>query len=492
MSRDPEHIGRYDDAATLFGQLYHVRSERLGSYDPKTTEALLDFAMSADHAGRYGEAEKGYATLLEGLTPETSPAALETRNRMAAAILAQNHYTAAAKAFDDLMHLWIKVEGENGVDTLLARAARAAANGGGGHFAEAERECRLILAKLDLVNSEEAAAAKLEVTNNLAVVLEDEGRFAAAEASYQSVYAALAGAGLADSDDALSVLNNIAAVMADRGHFAEAERLFRTVWLQRQKHQGKDHPVTLIAANNVAAALGAQGQFGEALPLTEMVYEARRTALGSEDPDTLATLTNVAIIRTELGRHAEALEPARQSWKALEKVAGEHHPFTLNALDALATVLERLGRYDEARPYAERMVADATAALGADHPTTLLAQSNLADILGKSGQTERSEQIQATAVTGFARRYGPDQPQTVKTRATLGILRCRTLHHCALGLDDLRVATDAVWRRAKVDQYQTDQTALDLQSTLINRTLRDARWIFAAELDAAWLGAQQP
>jgi hypothetical protein len=62
-------------------------------------------------------------------------------------------------------------------------------------------------------------------------------------------------------------INNLASLLQDQGKLAEAEPLLRVCLAVRRRVLGEDHPSTLMSIDNLASLLQDQGKLAEAEPL---------------------------------------------------------------------------------------------------------------------------------------------------------------------------------------------------------------------------------
>ena len=88
-----------------------------------------------------------------------------------------------------------------------------------------------------------------------------------------------------DDLDVLAIRNNLAVVLQDQGKTAEAEAEYRAILAARGGLPGADRPeVQAAARNNLAAILHDQGRLTEAEAEYRAIVEARRQARGPSTP----------------------------------------------------------------------------------------------------------------------------------------------------------------------------------------------------------------
>src|SRR5208337_598128 len=95
--------------------------------------------------------------------------------------------------------------------------------------------------------------------------LQDQGKYAEAEAMHRHALAIVLKALGADHPDTATSYNNLAATLYEQGKHAEAEAMFRralAIWL---KALGEGHPYTAQSYTNLASSLDRQGKHDDAL-----------------------------------------------------------------------------------------------------------------------------------------------------------------------------------------------------------------------------------
>ena len=115
-------------------------------------------------------------------------------------------------------------------------------------------------------------------------------------------------------------MNNLAIVLQERGKWQKAEEMHTKVLEARRRVLGQDHQDTLSSMNNLANVLQKQGKWQKAEEMHTEVLEARRRVLGQDHQDTLSSTSNLATVLQEQGKwqkaeemHTEVLEGMRPS-----------------------------------------------------------------------------------------------------------------------------------------------------------------------------------
>ncbi len=258
--------------------------------------------------------------------------------------------------------------------------------------------------------------------NNFASLLQAHGTFAEAEPLLRE---ALAGrrAKLGDEHPStLTAINNLASLLYTQGNLAEAEPLLREALAGCRAKLGDEHPSTLTSINNLALLLQAQGKFAEAEPLLREALAGRRAKLGDEHPDTHTSIYNFASLLYTQGKLAEAEPLFREALAGRRATLGDEHPYTLTSIGHFAVLLQALGRLAEAEPRYREALAGYRAKLGDEHPDTLTSINNFAAILQAQGKFAEAEPLFHEALAGSRVTLGDEHPDTRTTVRNLDSL----------------------------------------------------------------------
>jgi hypothetical protein len=260
----------------------------------------------------------------------------------------------------------------------------------------------------------------LTAENNLATLLRDQGKLVEAEALFHHNLEARRRVLGPDHINTLNAENNLAGLLQDQGKLAEAEPLYRHNLEARRRVQGPDHPNTLSVENNLAGQLWEQGKLTEALPLFRHNLEARRQVQGPDHPLTLTTVNNLAMLLQAQGKLAEALPLFRQNLEARRCVLGPDHPDTLGAVNNLAVLLRDQGKLTEALPLFRHNLGAYRRVLGPDHPNTLNAVNKLAGLLQDQGGLAEAEALAREALTRARQTLPAGHPGRADSLRVLG------------------------------------------------------------------------
>jgi Tfp pilus assembly protein PilF len=80
-------------------------------------------------------------------------------------------------------------------------------------------------------------------------------------------------------------MNNLALVLDSQGKYEEAEAMHRQTLATSEKVLGHEHPSTLTSMNNLAGVLNSQGKYEEAEVMHRQTLATREKMLRHEHPD---------------------------------------------------------------------------------------------------------------------------------------------------------------------------------------------------------------
>jgi nephrocystin-3 len=279
----------------------------------------------------------------------------------------------------------------------------------------------------------------LRSVGNLARLLRSQGDYAAAGPLFRRVLEGYQKSLGPDHPDTLRSVGNLANLIRDQGDYAAAVPLFRRALDGREKSLGPDHPDTLRSVGNLARLLRDQGDYATAEPLCRRALEGFETSLGPDHPDTLASVHGFALLLSDQGDYATAELLYRRALDGREKLLGSDHPDTLASVHGFAGLLVDHGDYAAAEPLCRRALEGNEKSLGPDHPHTLASVSNLAHLLRTQGDYAAAEPLFRRALEGNEKSLGPDHPDTLAS-----------VNNVAIMLDDQGdyAAAEPLFRRA--------------------------------------------
>ena len=251
--------------------------------------------------------------------------------------------------------------------------------------------------------------------NNLAVLLNTQGRSEEAESLYRQSLAIKKKVLGEDHPSYLSSLNNMARVLEAQGKLSQAEAMLRQALKEKLRVLKEDHPATLIAMDNLASILAHEDKSDEAEALFRDVMARRQRVLGPDDRDTLQSMNNLAHLLALREKYDQAEPLYRQTIDLRQRVLGETNYYTVNSKGGLAQMYEMQRRWNDA----ELVLVDLC------KPQTLAAQTPViaANIIARYGvclaEEKKFAEAEPSLLDAKRRLRDAGQPGSARMRDVL-------------------------------------------------------------------------
>jgi eukaryotic-like serine/threonine-protein kinase len=288
-----------------------------------------------------------------------------------------------------------------------------------------------------------------DVSDNVAVVLETQGKHARAEQELRRALALREQVPNGDELDRAGTLGHLGGVLNAEGKHAEAEATHREVLALQEEILGPEHPRVATTRNNLAADLHAQGKLAEAEAEHRRVLALRERALGPHHVDVAQSHNNLAGALYYQRKFPEAEAEYRTALALRELALGDDHPLVAQSHFNLSGVLAEQGRLAEAETELWRAVTQQDAQLG-EHPNVALSHHNLGQILRTQGKYAEADVEYRKALALREKLLGPDHADTAEshhglanTLFSLGELEAaETEHRRALAIWEKTLGAD--------------------------------------------------
>jgi tetratricopeptide (TPR) repeat protein len=214
--------------------------------------------------------------------------------------------------------------------------------------------------------------------------------------------------------ETLTSIDGLAGLLRERGKLDEAEPLYRRALAARRKSLGKGHPTTLTSINKLAQVLREQGRLNEAEPLLGEALAARRETLGSRHPETVRSMYACATVLCYCGRSKEAEALFLEALPTSLDAKGAPPKDAIHALATLTVCMSAEGRAVDAEQLSRTALAACRAALGDLSLQTLSLTHSLAELLETSGtRLDEAEALHRVALEGRRATLGMRDPNTL-------------------------------------------------------------------------------
>jgi tetratricopeptide (TPR) repeat protein/CHAT domain-containing protein len=258
--------------------------------------------------------------------------------------------------------------------------------------------------------------------NNLALVHEHQGRFAAAEPLYQRairIYEKRLGS---DHPSLATTLTNLADLYAAQAKYVEAVSLYQRAVQIREKSLGPDHPDLAVSLNNLAHLYISQGKYAEVEPLLQRALKIWEKSFGPDYVEVATALSNLASFFQDHAKYAEAEPLLERSLRIREKALGPDHPEVAVCLNNLAELYRAQAEYDRAEPLFERSLKIIESRLGPHHIRMATGFNNLALLYDNQGKYAQAEPLYRRSLDITERAFGPEHPDVALRLSNLATL----------------------------------------------------------------------
>jgi tetratricopeptide (TPR) repeat protein/tRNA A-37 threonylcarbamoyl transferase component Bud32 len=265
-----------------------------------------------------------------------------------------------------------------------------------------------------------------------------------------------------DHPDISDSINNLALVLDNMGRYAEAEPLFRELVERDRRDFGEDHPYFATTLNNLGMLLNSMGKYEEAKAMVTRGLEIRREILGPDHPEVATSLNNLGLTAEARGDYAECARWVREAITVHQKRLAPGHPDLATSHSNLGWCLMRAGDLDgaeaalthavevfrggdgptpieitkplsflaeledlrgngDAAEAAYREVLElCRAELSADHPVTTAVLVKLGTLLTRRGLAAEAEPLLREAVAARRQHRDPEHPTVAIAESALG------------------------------------------------------------------------
>ncbi len=322
--------GRLEESESLQRKALEIKTRVLGPAHQETLVSLMQLSDLLQSQGKVDEAIKvarDSAAGCERALGPRHPTTLTARSILASALHDAGRFAEAAPMLKDVYDTRVAVLGADHPDTLTTLNTLALNEESLGHMDEAEAAYRLLLAGGRGTRGTVHPSA-LTYANNLANFLNrraqgdkpDDPRRASrldeAESLFRETMAQRERIDGPNSVDTLTLVNNLALLLENRGRFAEAEPMFRRVVEGVDIALPPDHWMRFAGRMNLANCLVELGKTGEAEPMLTDAYDNLKRVLGTDHQRTRSCAKSLALLYDKSGKKDDA-----DRWRVLSGAA---------------------------------------------------------------------------------------------------------------------------------------------------------------------------
>ena len=268
-----------------------------------------------------------------------------------------------------------------------------------------------------------------QTLNNLALVLDEAGKYAEAEAMHREALRIRRGLGPKDPGVSNS-LSNLGITLRHSGKYDEAATALREALALRREANGNDHPLVANTLNVLGLTLMEVGKFQEAEPLLRESLAVRRKVLPPTHPslaDAYSAVAGVLQDQLRLDQSEQFYLEALKIHAAIAAAPGAKLSADINLTvtqNNLAKLYEVRGDYARAEQWYQESLRRRRAIRGERHPSVASVLNNLAGMRLAQGQLAAAERFSREALSIRLDVLDSEHMHTALTRTMLG----RILH----------------------------------------------------------------
>lgn len=238
---------------------------------------------------------------------------------------------------------------------------------------------------LDKAKPQPSLVLKATLKQNLAGLLEAQGRFREAARLHDQALADLE-QGLGDSSPELAAgLESAARFQRNRRNHARAEALYRRVLEIQSQALGQDHLDVARTQGSLAEVASKQRKFKDAEELLRQALATRAARLGEKNLATAQIQHNLATVLGDQHKYAEAEQLFDKALETRTKQLGKENLRVAATQLSLANLQRNQKRYDKAEPLYQNALAIRQKALGPERPEVAEILESLALMNRKKG-----------------------------------------------------------------------------------------------------------
>jgi tetratricopeptide (TPR) repeat protein len=290
-----------------------------------------------------------------------------------------------------------------------------------------EAEQLLTRALRDAQNHDHESVQVAVISDNLASVYEDLGRYFEAEGLYAHSVSILENATAVDAEVSIIARSHLASIYLEMGQLSKAEGLVRRDLEIEERRLGPDHVSIADLRERLGTVYGLQRRYADAESIFRNALEIFQRQLASNDPRIAMALTNLACVIAPAGRHAEATSYAEQSWRILNARSDANPATVIKTLTTLGVLASITGCSPSAASYLERALQRAESSYGPNHPLVAYVLGNFAACMRRchNGNKARPMEARAKSILSQSARdnnlgYSVDIHTLLPSRVTSG------------------------------------------------------------------------
>jgi serine/threonine protein kinase len=374
-------LGGSDEAIADLREALDVRKKVLGDDDPGVANSLAHLGSALTQAHRYAEAETVQRQALAAQIKMLGP---EHRDVM-------NSHRSLGNTLREL-----------------------------GKFAEAAGELQIVADMAERQPNWEKNSDTNDTLRILGLALDEEGKYAEAEAFYRDSLTKLQSALPLNAPQVSIMLTYLCGELKNEGKFDEARELVASNLEKIRAKFGPEDPATLNLFDLMGEELLREGKLADA----EVQFRAAVDLLTKQpnwetQPRPVITINDLGQTLEKEGKLAEAQALYRQSLPRLKQAIAISNPNLAALAVHFSLVLFEQGKPDEAKALLEAYLGEMKSKLGPDNAITLDFMNSVAWDFYLGGRPIEGLALAESALAAQQKKLGPDDNSTLGTQDTV-------------------------------------------------------------------------
>ena len=262
--------------------------------------------------------------------------------------------------------------------------------------------------------------ARADVLEDLGILRQAQGEYAATDSLYQEVLRLRLGALGPEHDDVASTYDNLGVLRRYQGEYAEAETFLRRALALRDASGRTDTREYALNLGNLGVVLTRQQKLPEAERAQRAALALQRAVDGDTSLAVASTSNNLGTVLHEQGRYEEAETQYLRAIGIWRHILGDDHPNVAIGLSNVGTMYVMADRPEEARPFYQESLDLFRATHGEDHPDVAFTVVSIASLERIAGNLDLAVRLGEEGLASYRRTLEPDHPYIGTAEHELG------------------------------------------------------------------------
>lgn len=211
-----------------------------------------------------------------------------------------------------------------------------------------------------------------------------------------------------------------------RGQYGESEKAYKQGLEHCGSMFGKSHLYYSIVLTELAELYRKQSRYQDAGQALEEVLKIREATFAGDNPDITETRIQIGRVLCEEGKYAQAKEYIQRALKDSQTILGDKDNFLIGkAKHCMGNIYRQYGRYQDSEDMLNEALAAQEKVLGPDHLDVATLKRDLALVSQDRGNFSEAETLLKESLNAVEARTGPDHPDRAAAANALAHLYLR-------------------------------------------------------------------